>query len=155
MNNRQSITRFLATRLAVYLSAVLVAYVLASVTSTQSVVSRLAGMGVTVSFADRAAMTLQDIGGMASMFLPMVAFAFLAAFLVTALLCRWWGKWRTPLYVLAGAVALVTIHLLLNISFQITPVAIARTWGGLLVQGLAGGIGGYTYVYLTKRFSPR
>ncbi len=155
MNNGPSITRFLATRLAIYLSAVLVAYVLASVTSTQSVVSRLSGMGVTVSFADRAAMTLQDIAGMASMFLPMVAFAFLAAFLVTALLCRWWGQWRTPLYVLAGAVALVTIHLLLNVSFGITPVAIARTWGGLLVQGLAGGVGGFTYIHLSNRLSRR
>ena len=40
------IIRFLAARLAIYLAAVAVAYVLASVFATQSVVSSLAGMGL-------------------------------------------------------------------------------------------------------------
>ena len=149
--NPPSIIRFLATRLGIYLVAVAVAYLLAAVTATQAVISRLAGRGIDVNMADRVAMTLHDIAGMAGMFLPMIAFGLLVAFLVTALLCRWFGQWRSLLYPLAGAAALVTIHVALNLSFEITPVAIARTPIGLLIQALAGAAGGYTYIALTRK----
>jgi hypothetical protein len=153
MNNWLVIIRFLGTRLAIYLSAVAVAYVLASVTATQSVISSLSGMGVNLGFTERAAMTLHDIRGMAGMFLPMVAFGLLIAFMATALICRYLSQWRLPLYIIAGATALVCIHLALNLSFSVTPIAIARTPGGLLLQGIAGAGGGLTYLLLSKRYS--
>jgi hypothetical protein len=105
-------------------------------------------MGVEVGMADRLAMSLRDIAGMAPMFLPMVAFALLVAFMTAALLGRWLRRWRLPLYLLAGATGLVCIHLALHLAFGITPVAIARSGAGLLVQGIAGGIGGLTYLAL-------
>ena len=150
-----SIIRFLGIRLGIYLASVGVAYVLATMTASQSVIARLGGMGVDVSFADRFSMTLHDLAGMAGMFLPIVAFALLLAFLVTALLCRWLGAWRWVLYPLAGGVALVCIHVALNLAFQITPIAVARSPLGLLVQGLSGAAGGYTYVALLQRFRRR
>ncbi len=137
-------------KLAAYLLAIIVAYLLASITATQSVIARLGEMGIDVNFADRLGMTLQDIAGMAGMFLPMIAAGFLAAFLLTALLCRWLGRRPVALYILAGAVALITIHLTLNLAFGITPVAIARTTGGLLIQGLAGAVGAYLYAYTNR-----
>ena len=152
MNNWLSIIRFLAIRLAIYLSAVVVAYLLASIMATQSVISSLSGMGVDLSFAERATMTLHDIGGMAGMFLPMIAFGLLIAFMATALICHYWNQWRTPLYIIAGAAALVCVHLALNLAFGITPVAIARTTTGLGLQALAGAVGGYAYVYLSGRY---
>ena len=152
MNNWLSIIRFLGTRLAIYLSAVAVAYLLASIMATQSVISSLSGMGVDLSLAERAGMTLRDFGGMAGMFLPMIAFGLLIAFMATALICRYWNQWRTPLYIVAGAAALVCVHLALNLAFGITPVAIARTTTGLGLQALAGAVGGYTYVYLSGRY---
>jgi len=151
MNHWLVITRFLAARLAIYLSAVVVAYLLASITATQSVISSLSGMGIALGFSERVAMTVSDIGGMAGMFLPMVAFGLLIAFMATALLCRYLGQWRVPLYIASGAIALVCIHLALNLAFGITPVAIARTTIGLLLQGAAGAAGGFTYVYLSNR----
>jgi len=140
--------------LMIYLLAVAVAYLLASVTATQSVVSSLSDMGVTVGFTDRFGMTVKDIAGMAGLFLPMIAAAFLAAFLVAAMLCRWWSQWRTPIYIVAGAAGLVTIHLTLNLAFGITPIAIGRTAGGLFLQGLAGAAGGYIFMSLTRKPSP-
>jgi hypothetical protein len=74
--------------------------------------------------------------------------------MVTALICRYWNQWRTPLYIIAGAAALVCMHLALHLAFSITPLAIARTTGGLLLQALAGAAGGLTYVYLSNRASP-
>jgi hypothetical protein len=153
MNNWLMIIRFLGTRLMIYLAAVLVAYLLATASATQSVISSLSGMGVELGLAERAAMTVRDIGGMAGMFLPMVAFGLLIAFMATALICRYLNQWRIPLYIIAGAAALVCIHLALNLAFGITPVAIARTAGGLLLQGAAGAAGGFTYVYLSRRYS--
>lgn len=152
MNNWLSIIRFLGIRLAIYLSAVVVAYLLASIMATQSVISSLSGMGVDLSLAERAGMTLRDFGGMAGMFLPMIAFGLLIAFMATALICHYWNQWRTPLYIVAGAAALVCVHLALNLAFGITPVAIARTTSGLGLQALAGAMGGYTYVYLSGRY---
>jgi len=137
-------------KLAAYLLATIVAYLLASITATQSVIARLAEMGVDLNFADRLRMTLQDIAGMAGMFLPMIAAGFLAAFMLTALLCRWLGRRPVALYILAGAVALITIHLTLKLAFVITPVAIARTTGGLLIQGIAGAVGAYLYAYTNR-----
>jgi hypothetical protein len=152
MNNWLTIIRFLGIRLAIYLAAVVVTYLLASVMATQSVISSLSGMGVDVSFTERATMTLLDIGGMVGMFLPMIAFGLLIAFMAAALICHYWNQWRTPLYIIAGAAALVCVHLALNLAFGITPVAIARTTTGLGLQALAGAVGGYTYVYLSGSY---
>ena len=151
MNHWLSIIRFLASRLAIYLAAVAVAYLLAVATATQHVVSSLAAMGVAVGLGDRLAMTMRDFAGMAAMFLPMVAFGLLVAFMAAALICRYKPGWRKPLYLLAGAVALVCIHQALNLAFAVTPIAIARSPSGLLWQGLAGSAGGLTYLYLSER----
>jgi len=153
MNNWLSIIRFLGVRLAIYLASVVVTYLLASIMATQSVVSSLSGMGVDLSFTERVAMTLHDISGMAGMFFPMIAFGLLIAFMAVGLICHYWNHWRTPLYIIAGAAALVCVHLALNLAFGITPVAIARTTSGLLLQALAGAAGGFTYVYLSKKYS--
>ncbi|MFC1688738.1 hypothetical protein ACFL0N_03885 [Pseudomonadota bacterium] len=151
MNHWLPIIRFLTIRLAIFLTAVAVTYVLASVLATQAVVRSLAGMGLSPGFGERLSMTVQDLGGMAGMFLPMVAFGLLIAFMTAALICRYKSRWRTPLYILAGAVAVVCIHLGLNLAFGITPVAIARTPGGLLLQGIAGAAGGFTYLALSRK----
>lgn len=151
MTASHSIALMLARKLANFLAALGVAYVLATVTATQSVVARLGEMGVEIRFAERLAMTLSDLAGMAGMFLPLIAFGFIIAFLATALLCRWWDRWRLPLYIAAGACAVACIHIALNLAFEITPVAIARSLPGLLIQALAGAAGGFTYVSLMQR----
>jgi hypothetical protein len=151
MDTRVSTIHFLARRFGAWLLSVAVAYVLASATATQSVISSLAGMGVDVQPGVRLQMTLSDILGMANMFLPMVAFALLIAFMTAALLCRWLARWRLPLYAVAGAAALITIHLILHLTFGLTPIAIARTAGGLMLQGLAGAAGGVCYLLLIRR----
>lgn len=153
MDSWHSILKFLAKRLGVWLLAVAVAYLLAAATATQHVVAQLAGMGIGVPLGERVAMTLQDFRGLASMFLPMVAFALLVAFMAAALLCRWLSRWRLPLYLLAGAVGVVAIHLLLHLAFGLTPIAVARSTGGLVLQALAGAAGGFVYLLLIRRQS--
>ena len=119
----------LSKKLGIYLSAVLVTYLLASIFATQHVVSSLASMGVDVGLADRVNMTFSDLAGMAGMYLPLIAFGLLLAFLFTALLHYWLKRWQTALYVLAGATAVIAIHVFLNLAFNLTPIAIARSPG--------------------------
>jgi len=138
-------------RFGLYLLAVLTAYVLASFTATQSVVSNLVSMGLEVDLVTRLSMTAKDLLGMAGTLLPMIAAGYLVAFLVVGLLLYWRPQWRTPLYIVAGGVALIAIHLTLQLAFGITPVAIGRTVGGLLVQGAAGAVGGYVFSRLMRK----
>lgn len=142
----------LSKKFGIYLASVLAAYVLAVIAASWHVAGRLAAMGVTLDGGERLAMTLRDLAGMAGMFVPIIAFGFLAAFLVAALLCRWPRTLRPAaclaLYALAGFTALVCIHLVLHLALGLTPVAVARSVPGLIGQGLAGAVGGVLYRYL-------
>jgi len=132
-------------RVAAFLLALLVTYVLAATAATQSVLARLGEMGIVVTFDHRMGAIVHDLFGMLSSFLPLLGVGLLIAFLFTARVDRWVPGWRTPLYVLAGAAAVITVHVSLKIAFDITPVAAARSAGGLLIQALAGAVGGYVF----------
>lgn len=144
----------LSKKFGIYLASVLAAYILAVVGASWHVANRLASMGVPLDAGERLAMTARDLAGMAGMFVPIIAFGFLVAFLVTALLCRWPRALRPKaclaLYALAGFAALVCVHVTLHLAFGLTPVAVARTLPGLLGQGLAGAVGGLVYRYLNE-----
>jgi len=131
-----------------WLVAVLATYALACLAATQSVAARLGGMGIPVSFAERLQMSGQDLLGMAGLFLPLVAVGLLLAYLVAGWLGKRQVSRRTGLFMLAGAVAMLCIHIALRWSFDLDLVAVARTPLGLLSQALAGAAGGYLYTRL-------
>ncbi len=131
-----------------YLGAVLTAYVLASIASTQSVLNNLTEMGVTIELNTRFEAIGHDLLGLMSIYLPIIALAFLIAWPVTALIVKWKPGLRTLGYVLAGFVAIVAAHLVLKQLVDITGIAAARTTFGLVVQGLAGAAGGLIFVRL-------
>ncbi len=132
-----------------FVLAVLVTYLTATTAATQSVLARISEMGLPVGLGQRLSTTAHDLAGMAT-FLPLIGAGFALAFLVTVLLLRRWPQRRTLLYMLAGGVSLVATHLIMKAVFDITPIAAARTPGGLAVQGLAGALGGYAFT----RFNP-
>ena len=136
-------------RVGAFFIAVLVSYALAAVAASQSALARLPEMGVPVTFAKRIAVTAHDLAGMASSFLPLIAVSLLIAFPVAGLLGRYVRASRAALYMLAGGVGLVCLHLGLQLAFGIVPVAAARTVLGLLVQGICGAVGGYVFARLT------
>lgn len=131
--------------LGAYVLSVLSSYVVASLFSTQSVIASLAGMGVTVEWGERLQMSLHDLAGMSGIFLPVIAAAFAIALPVAGWLSRRKPGWRKAIFMLAGAVGLVAVHLALKAAFDIIPIAGARSIVGLSAQALAGAIGGYTF----------
>ncbi len=137
-------------RLGAWLSAVVVTYVLASIFATQSVLARLGEMGVAVPLGQRISTTLQDLVGMGNMFLPMVAFAILIAFIVATIITHWLRPWRRSVFILAGAVGMLALHLTLEAMLGMTPIATARTLTGVLMQGVAGAAGGWMFVTIAR-----
>jgi hypothetical protein len=55
------------------------------------------------------------------------------------------------LYVLAGAVGLVTIHLTMKLLLGISGIAPTRAVVGLLAQAVAGGVGGYLFHVISMK----
>lgn len=141
-------------RLAAFVVAAFVTYLIAAVSATASVMANLSEMGFSVSFGDRFATTLADLSGLLPAFLPLLSVALLLGFLVAGLIVRWQPGWRNFGYPLAGFAAVVVMHLTLKAVLGITPIAAAREVGGLLMQGIAGAAGGYAFFYLTSRLQP-
>jgi len=54
------------------------------------------------------------------------------------------------LFVLAGFVAILALHLTMNAVLGLTGVAPTRTLTGLLSQAAAGAVGGYVYYYVVS-----
>jgi hypothetical protein len=132
--------------LTAFLAAVLATYVIAAFAATQSVMNALQALGAPVTVGVRLDAAWHDLLGMASSYLPIIAVALLIAFPVAALAGRWLPRFRLIAYPLAGAVAVLAVHLILQQLFSITPVAAARTTGGLLLQVLCGAVGGWVFV---------
>lgn len=133
-------------RLGAYGVAVLATEALAAVASTQFVLAGLTSMGVVITLGERLAMTGQDIVGMMEIYLPVLAVALALGFLVAGLLIKRLGPaWSLPGYASAGFVAVLAAVLTVLSLFDITPIAGARSTGGLLCQGLAGAVGGLVF----------
>ena len=130
--------------------AALLAYSLATLFATQSVISHLAELGVSLSLGERLQMSARDQLGMTGLYLPMIAVGMLIAMLVAGFLGRRNPQRRSLLFMLAGAVAMLSIHLALDWSFDITLIAVARSPIGLLSQALAGAAGGFLFTRLKK-----
>jgi hypothetical protein len=140
--------------LKAFFPALLVTYVLAVVLATASAMSSLRGMGVEVPALTQVQATWHDLLGMASTYLLLILLALVIALPVAALLSRPLAAWRPLLFMLAGAVAMLVMHMLLEAVLLVTPVAATRTPGGLLGQCLAGALGGLVYALLSRR-APR
>ena len=133
-----------------FVLAAVLTHVVASALVTQHTLARVVEMGLDVPLEVRLSSTVHDILGMSSSYLPLIAIGLAVAFGITALITRVAPGMRTVLFTLAGAVALITVNVALEMAFQIVPVAAARTAGGLLAQGGAGALGGFLFAVSTR-----
>lgn len=136
--------------LGAFLLALLTAYVVGAAAATQAVMSALIRMGIDVSLADRLQATLHDQVSMFATYAPLLGAAMSVGLVVAVLISRALPGWRRVGYVLAGFVAMIAMHLIMRQVLDLTPVAAARSAGGLLLQGFAGALGGYVF-WLTGR----
>ena len=97
--------------------------------------------------------TLKDLLGFAPTYALIVSIAFAIAFLVTGALLKFTPLTKSALwYALAGAVAIgVTLVLMREVFFGLALVAGARSIAGIIMQIIAGAIGGWVFAKLRER----
>lgn len=139
------------SRIAAFVGAVVTAYVLGAIASTQIVLSAVAALGVPVDAATRGTAVLHDLPGMAPVYGPLIAIAYLIAFPVAALVMRFVPGPRTLGYILAGAAALLVVHLAMPALLGMHMFPATRSVAGVAWQVAAGAAGGYVFARFRVR----
>jgi len=139
------------SRIAVaWLAGSVVAYALASIAHTQTVLAGLTALGVSVPLAERAATTAADLIGLWRYALVIgIGFA-LGLVLMRLLSGRAVPLTRTAGAVIAGALAMAVILGSMRFAFAFTPIASAREPLGFALQCAAGATGGWIYGRLQR-----
>lgn len=134
-----------------YLAAVLATTLAGSIAQTQVNLAALAGLGAEIGLALRLRATLDDVVGFAPAWGGIVATGLLLALPVAAWLGRRRAAWRTALFTLAGALAVLVALCSMRLALGLTAVAAARSPTGLLLLVICGAAGGWLYARLTRR----
>ena len=131
----------LLRRTLVFIAAVVATCVLASLFSTQFVLAGLQGIGIPIPFADL---------GILKALVPLAGIALLIAFLIAGLAVAKIGGNRNAWFAVGGFAAMVALLMIIKAALGVMPVSGARSIAGILFQGIAGGVGGVLFAYLTK-----
>lgn len=133
-----------------FLVATLVATIGLSMVSTFTVLANLKSMGHPVPFGLQLSTYSHDFIGLAPAAGPINAIGLAIAFIVAWFIIRFLWNQRLLGYSLAGIVALVAEMQAMSIMFGgITPIAGARTMGGLLAIGAVGALSGFIFARIS------
>ena len=126
-----------------YTLGVLVAYLVGSVIGTQMILHTVSSMGLEITLSERVGSTVDDLIGLSSSLLPIMAVSLVMSWWACDFVTRKSPYLRSPLlYGLAAAFAIAILHTALNQIFGMDAFAPARSLLGLAGQCLAGAIGG-------------
>lgn len=129
--------------------AVLGAYVLGSIFATQVILGEVASLAMPVTLRDRMHAIGHDLLGLLSTYLPLMLIAFAIAMPIAAGLSRYVPRIRFLVYGVAGALAIVALHIIMKAVLGLNGMAAVRELDGLALQGLAGWFGGYLFFVFT------
>lgn len=136
-----------------YMAAVAATYLLGTLFVSQGNIASVIAMGFEIEFSQRIEAMVHDATHMYDIYLPLVAISLIIALPVAALVIRFLPDLRLVGYVLAGFVALIALHLILKAVLGITGIAPTRELVGLILQGVAGAVGGLAFHYITLQRS--
>ena len=138
-------------RVLAFVAAWVVTYILAVSAASQAVLGWLESLGRDITLSQRMSYIGHDLAGMIVPYGVVILVALGIAFLVVALVVRKSPNLRLMGYVLGGFIGITAIHLTLQLVFGMTPVWATVSPFGLLMQGLAGLVGGYVFVRINPR----
>jgi peptidoglycan/LPS O-acetylase OafA/YrhL len=144
----------MARLIAAYLAAVLATMVVASFVHTRFVVEGLRGIGADIPPHVALETARGDFVGLAPSLGPVIAIALLLGFVIAGIARRFIRLPRPAAFALAGAAALATALWLMKLSYEITPIASARSWAGFLSLCAAGALGGLVFALLLRKPRP-
>ena len=128
--------------------AVIATYLVGTLTYGQLNLAPLVEMGMPVDAGVRWQTAVHDVTSMYDLYLPLVTIALLLGFLGAGPVLRFVPQLRTLGYVSGGFVAILVLDFALSAAFTTHPLAVTRTFVGLMSQCLAGAVGGYVFVRL-------
>ncbi len=131
--------------------AVLVTFLMASISHTQFVLMELARVGAEINLTTRISASLQDLLGFLPSYAPVIAIGLLLGFSISNWVKAKFNSDSLGWYPIAGGLSLLTIHAAMYPILEITLIAGARSNAGLAVQIMAGVIGGWLFYLLRKR----
>lgn len=133
----------------------LIAVILAVISQTQLVLSRLSELGAEISFGDRLSTTIFDIQHLGSFYGLFIAIALAVAFLVSGLLYHFIKFGRQIIYAIAGGTAIFVLLFSMKAAFfNIHIIAGARDFFGILLQVIIGILAGLVFARLTRKTRP-
>ena len=131
--------------------SVLIAYFFACIFHTQMVIAGLTDIDVVVDLSSRVFMSTQDFVGLALPYGSVVLVGLLIAFLIAKGIKKFTPIESNYIYIVAGGLAMLVILLAMQPILGVTLLAGARTSVGILLQMLAGAIGGIAFVQMRGR----
>lgn len=137
-----------------YMAAVAATYLLGTLFVSQGNIASVIAMGFEIEFSQRIEAMVHDTTHMYDIYLPLIAISLIIALPVAALVIRFLPDVRLAGYVLAGFVALIALHLILKAVLGITGIAPTRELVGLILQGVAGAVGGLAFHFVTLQRPP-
>lgn len=143
-----------AARLSALVLATLTTIVIGVAFQTQNVISKLSDIGANVSLADRLSMTGYDILHLGSLYGVFILAALFVAFLVGGMLFRFVKFGRPIIFMVAGAVAILVMLFAMKAEFfDIHIIAGAKDSFGIMLQMIAGAIGGFVFSKFSRKLN--
>lgn len=137
--------------LAGFLVAVILTYVFGAIFISQGNLAQVAALGLDVDMGTRVQAAIHDVTHMTQLYLPILAVALLIGLSVARLVMIYLPDLRMIGFTLAGFVALIAVHVIIEAVVGVSGIAPTRFLDGLLLQGLAGAIGGFGFHLFTKQ----
>lgn len=134
-----------------FIAAVLVTVTVATFAHTHFTIQALRAVGAEVPPSVAMDTVRGDFVGLAPSFGVVIAIALLLGFIIAGVARRFVRLPRPIAFALAGGAALATALWLMRLSYEITPIASARTWAGFLTLAAAGALGGLVFASVSRR----
>jgi len=143
---------WLLKRVAILVISVLITISVASIISTNRVINSLNAIGAETSLGDRLSMSFYDLTHFGTLYGIFVFIALTIAFFAAWGVFKIAGFGRPIVYCVAGAIAMfVMLWSMEQVFFGVPIVAGARDGFGLVLQMLAGSLGGFIFAKLTSQ----
>lgn len=134
-----------------FIAGVLVTYLLGAIFVSQGNIAAVTSMGFEITFAQRIDALIHDVTHMYDLYLPVVIVAMLVALSVAGGIIRFNSNLRLIGYVSAGFVGMIAMHVIFKATLGASGIAPTREIVGLVLQGLAGGLGGLAFHYASQK----
>lgn len=134
-----------------FILATIVTVVFACLLQTQMVLHELSKLDVQISLSKRMYMSWQDLAGLLPSYGSIILIGLAIGFGIAKLIRRYTSLKSPLLYVFAGGAVMAVILIAMQPVLGVTLIAGARSGVGIMLQIIAGTIGGFCFMRLRKR----